>query len=242
MKKELTLNANACQGQSTTSMADMAAKIAQRLLAPAANYYSRVLGTKVSIRQVLLLINAQAAFVMAGVLLMGFTYPATSHISVLYRNEGFSPAHVSLLVSAMGAALFVGKCVYGQAADKLGNFRSGNIFFGMLVIGSALCCLAGNGNMGLAVAAVVLVSCGSVLLSVGLTIIADAVAKKQYYAVVVRRIQIIYMLGSMVFGVVPGIIADHVGNYIPAYVLITVFAAAAALLIQPILYKRSRQQ
>ena len=109
----------------------------------------------------------------------------------------------------------------------------------MLVIGSGLCCLAGNGSIVLAMASVILVSCGSVLLSVGLTIIADAVAKQQYYAVVVRRIQIIYMLGSMVFGVVPGIIADHAGNYIPAYVLITVFAAAAMLLIQPILYKRS---
>ncbi len=75
MKKELTLNANACQGQSTTSMADMAAKIAQRLLAPAANYYSRVLGTKVSIRQALLLINAQAAFVMA-------VFPSDCHIAL----------------------------------------------------------------------------------------------------------------------------------------------------------------
>ena len=178
-------------------------------------------------------------FVMIGILLMGFSYAATSHISVLYSNAGFSADQVSLIVSAMGAALFIGKCVYGQAADKLGSYRSGNIFFGMLVIGSGLCCLAGNGSIVLAMASVILVSCGSVLLSVGLTIIADAVAKQQYYAVVVRRIQIIYMLGSMVFGVVPGIIADHAGNYIPAYVLITVFAAAAMLLIQPILYKRS---
>lgn len=178
-------------------------------------------------------------FVMIGILLMGFSYAATSHISVLYSNAGFSADQVSLIVSAMGAALFIGKCVYGQAADKLGSYRSGNIFFGMLVIGSGLCCLAGNGSIVLATASVILVSCGSVLLSVGLTIIADAVAKQQYYAVVVRRIQIIYMLGSMVFGVVPGIIADHAGNYIPAYVLITVFAAAAMLLIQPILYKRS---
>lgn len=178
-------------------------------------------------------------FVMIGILLMGFSYAATSHISVLYSNAGFSADQVSLIVSAMGAALFIGKCVYGQAADKLGSCRSGNIFFGMLVIGSGLCCLAGNGSIVLAMASVILVSCGSVLLSVGLTIIADAVAKQQYYAVVVRRIQIIYMLGSMVFGVVPGIIADHAGNYIPAYVLITVFAAAAMLLIQPILYKRS---
>ena len=184
----------------------------------------------------------EVLFVMTGCLLMGLTYAATSHISVLYRNAGFASDQVSLIVSTMGAALFIGKCVYGQAADKLGSFQSGNIFFGMLVIGSLLCCLAGNGSMMTAMAAVVLVSCGSVLLSVGLTIIADAVAKQQYYAVVVRRIQIIYMLGSMVFGVVPGIIADHVGNYIPAYVLITVFAAAAALLIQPILFKRSRHQ
>lgn len=181
-------------------------------------------------------------FVMIGILLMGFSYAATSHISVLYSNAGFTADQVSLLVSAMGAALFIGKCAYGQAADKLGSFQSGNIFFGMLVVGSALCCMAGNRNTGFAMAAVLLVSCGSVLLSVGLTIIAGAVAKQQFYAVVVRRIQIIYMLGSMVFGVVPGIIADHVGNYIPAYILITVFAVAATLLIQPILYKRSSQK
>lgn len=179
--------------------------------------------------------------VMTGVLLMGFTYAATSHISVLYKNVGFQSEQVSLLVSAMGAALFIGKCVYGEAADKIGSFHSGNLFFGMLIAGSALCCFAGDRNMGLSMIAVLLVSCGSVLLSVGLTIIADAVAKQQYYAVVVRRIQIIYMLGSMIFGVVPGIIADHTGSYIPAYVMITVFAVLAMLLIQPILYGRSKE-
>ena len=179
-------------------------------------------------------------FVLTGVLLMGFSYAATSHISVLYRTEGFSADQVSLIVSAMGAALFVGKCIYGQAADRLGSFRSGNLFFGMLVSGSALCCFAGTGSMILAAAGDVLVSCGSVLLSVGLTIIAGAVARQQYYAVVVRRIQIIYMLGSMAYGVVPGIIADHTGTYVPAYLLVTIFAAAAAFLIQPVLYRRQR--
>ena len=171
---------------------------------------------------------------------MGFSYAATSHISVLYRTEGFSADQVSLIVSVMGAALFIGKCIYGQAADRLGSFRSGNLFFGMLISGSALCCFAGTGSMILAAAGDVLVSCGSVLLSVGLTIIAGAVARQQYYAVVVRRIQIIYMLGSMAYGVVPGIIADHTGTYVPAYLLVTIFAAAAAFLIQPVLYRRQR--
>lgn len=179
-------------------------------------------------------------FVMIGVLLMGFTYAASSHISVLYRNAGYQSGQVSLLVSVMGAALFIGKCFYGEAADKIGSYRSGNLFFGMMILGSALCCLAGNRNMFSAVIAVVLVCGGSVLLSVGLTIIANAVAKPRYYAVVVRRIQIIYMLGSMIFGVVPGMIADHAGSYVPAYAVITGFAVAAMLLIQPVLGRQSR--
>lgn len=177
-------------------------------------------------------------FVMTGALLMGFTYAASSHISVLYRNAEYSPEQVSLLVSLMGAALFIGKCVYGEAADKIGGYRSGNLFFGMLIVGSGLCCLAGRHNIALSSVAVALVSCGSVLLSVGLTVIAGAVAKKEYYAVVVRRLQIIYMLGSMAFGVVPGIIADHTGSYIPAYAIITVFAVVATLLVQPVLRRR----
>lgn len=177
-------------------------------------------------------------YIMAGVLLMGFTYAASSHISVLYKNAGYPTGQVSFLVSLMGAALFIGKCVYGETADKIGSYWSGNIFFGMLILGSVLCCFAGNHSMVTAAAAVALVSCGSVLLSVGLTIIANAVAKQQYYAVIVRRIQIIYMLGSMIFGVVPGMVADHVGNYIPAYATIAGFAAVAALLIQPVLHQR----
>lgn len=181
-------------------------------------------------------------FVLAGILLMGFSYAATSHISVLYRNAGYPAGQVSLIVSAMGAALFVGKCVYGEAADRLGSFRSGNIFFGMLVSGSAICCLAGIHNMALALAATLLVSCGSVLLSVGITIIANSVARQKYYALVVRRFQIIYMLGSMAYGVVPGIIADHTGTYIPAYILITFFAAGAMLLIQPVLRGREKAE
>lgn len=180
-------------------------------------------------------------FIMAGTLLMGFTYAASSHISVLYRNVGYSPEQVALLVSLMGAALFVGKCVYGEAADKIGAYCSGNLFFGMLIVGSGLCCLAGRHSIALSSAAVALVSCGSVLLSVGLTVIAGTVAKKEYYAVVVRRLQIIYMLGSMVFGVVPGIIADHTGSYIPAYAIMAVFAVAATLLVQPVLRKRESE-
>lgn len=78
-------------------------------------------------------------------------------------------------------------------------------------------------------------SIGSVLLSVGITVIGDAVAKPEYYTIVVKRIQIVYMLGSVAFGGVPGIIADRMGSYWPAYGLMTIFAVGAMGLIRPVL-------
>ncbi len=183
----------------------------------------------------------ETVFIIVGILLMGFTYAATSHISVLYKNSGFGTGEVSFLVSVMGAALFWGKCIYGEAVDKMGSFRSGNIFFSMLIFGSGLCCLAENTELIFASTAVALVSCGSVLLSVGLTVISNEIAKQEYYAVIVRRIQIIYMMGSMIFGVVPGLIADQTGSYIPAFVMITIFAVISAVLVQSVLYKRCKE-
>lgn len=194
-------------------------------------------GRKKAKRPVMRITARQSAMVMAGALFMGFTYAASSHISVLYKSEGYSAGEVSLLVSVFGAALFIGKCVYGQAADRLGSFASGNIFFGVLVLGNLMTCFASGGSMMTASASVILVGIGSVLLSVGLTIIADTVAEPQHYAVVVRRIQIVYMLGSMCFGSVPGMIADKTGSYIPAYLLMALFAAAAALLVQTVLFR-----
>ena len=70
MKAVLTNCPNGCGHMTAGTMhgaqpATRAAKAAARLVAPVARYYSRVLGEKVSTRQTLLLLNAQAAFVMA---------------------------------------------------------------------------------------------------------------------------------------------------------------------------------
>lgn len=64
MKNEITLSAKTigtrCAGFSKFAVAASVA----RMLAPLAGYYSQVLGTKVSLRHTLLLLNAQAAFLL----------------------------------------------------------------------------------------------------------------------------------------------------------------------------------
>ena len=65
MKNEMALNAAGGKASPAASPADVLARAAGKVLAPLSRYYSGVLGTKVSARQTLLLVNAQAAFAMA---------------------------------------------------------------------------------------------------------------------------------------------------------------------------------
>ena len=80
MDNKMTLTANAAEtinmAAETMNMSNGSAKVAstvQRIVAPLARYYSRVLDTEVSTRQTLLLVNAQAAFFMT-------VFPADCHL------------------------------------------------------------------------------------------------------------------------------------------------------------------
>lgn len=64
MKDEMTLTTGLAHDDKVRGSADMAAKSVRKALMPIVRYYSRVLGEELSIRQTLLLINAQAAFFM----------------------------------------------------------------------------------------------------------------------------------------------------------------------------------
>ena len=81
----------------------------------------------------------------AGSFLMGAQgNPGIMHIPVLYTSEGFTAVFAATLMSIIGAALTVGKIVFGEVTDKIGGFRSSIIFFILLVLGNGLCCLAGS--------------------------------------------------------------------------------------------------
>ena len=48
----------------------------------------------------------------------------------------------------------------------------------------------------------------------------------------VRSINIAYTVGVLVFGPMPGILADRLGSYVPAYGLFVLFSGATLLLVQ----------
>jgi hypothetical protein len=85
---------------------------------------------------------------------------------------------------------------------------------------------------------------GLPLATVGLTVFARDLSTPDQYAATIRQFQLAYMAGSLLFGPVPGFLADTTGSYFPTYRLLTVFAVISMLLMETVYYRvegRSRK-
>lgn len=170
--------------------------------------------------------------------------PGYSHISVLYTNEGFHPETVALFMSVLGITILLGKMLFGEISDRLGLYRSNYIFFSMYVIGIGLCCLAFLQSMALGFAAMLILGMGYSVGTVGLPLYGlDMVGDPKDAAKQVKRFQVAYMIGAMVFATVPGIMADAADSrYISAFVVMTVMMAVAMLITQGTYFTLKRRQ
>ena len=177
----------------------------------------------------------QKVLLILGVLLCGMSFNVSPFLAVLLREKSFDADTVALLISFMGLALVVVKCVYGEAADFFGKLLAGTIFHGMYILGTLLCTICIPGSRAISYVAMFFLGMGFPMLSVGLSELAAATAYEEYYADGVRQFQIIYMLGSIFFGVVPGFLADQLGSYQPVYMILTLLAVGSALLQQTVL-------
>lgn len=153
--------------------------------------------------------------------------PGFMHLTVLYTSEGFGPMTVALVISVAGIVMTAFKVVCGETADRLGGFRSSSLFFGIFFLSNLLCCLAFLRSIPLALVAAVLFGMGCPISTVGIPIWAGDLVSQEHYADVLRRLQLIYAAGAMLFATMPGIIADHLGSYVPVYGLFALMLAGA---------------
>ena len=170
---------------------------------------------RVMTRQMWLLLGCASLFMGA------LANPGFSHLSVLFTSEGFSSATVALIISGTGVMITLGKLIFGEATDHIGGGRSTLLFGGILVVGHVLCCLAFTQSLVLAVLTVLFLGLGYPIATMGPSVWSNDLAAPEQYPTVVRRLQVIYAGGALAFSSLPGILADHLGGYLPAYLLFT---------------------
>lgn len=178
-----------------------------------------------------------AAPILVGLMMLGlalYGIPGNtmfSHVSVLYAAENYDAGAVSLLVAVLGGTIAVGKLIYGAVADKIGTLRASLIFYILVVIGGVMCCSASNGSVPMAVAATGIMGIGMAVSSVSISMYASGAATAADYAAMVTRFQLSFNLGSLLFGRVPGMIADSTGSYIPAFQIMSGIAVVSAVML-----------
>jgi MFS family permease len=166
---------------------------------------------------------------------------AYAHLSVLYSTAGFSPHDVSIILSVIGFTLIVSKIVYGQSVDRLGGYASNNIFFALVFIGYILCSLADYENLAGGLIAIVIAGFGLPIATVGISVFAADLAGVGSQIRMLQVFQVLYAIGSTIFGFVPGLIADQTGSYAPFYAATVGVTLLCFVLIQ-LSYRHVRRQ
>ena len=153
------------------------------------------------------------------------------HLSILFSSSGFGGNMVATLLSIAGFSLIVGKILFGSVTDRFGGFKSCLLFSVFILIGDTVCCMAPLTSGLLSTLGCIILGMGLSVSTMGPSIWANDIMCRKHYGATVRRFQILYAAGSLIFGSVPGIIADIFGgSYVPAYIMFTVFSAIIILM------------
>ena len=175
---------------------------------------------------------------LASLLIGGPGGPGFSHLTVLYTSAGYDSGLVAALISYMGVVILVGKIFCGQVYDRLGGRRGNHYVFGVLLLGLLLCCLAPVGGLALPFLAMTAFSLGLAITAVSPSAWASDLFAPEQYGEMVRSITVAYTLGTLVFGPIPGILADRMESYVPAYGLFALFLAISLGIFQTV-YRRA---
>lgn len=183
-------------------------------------------------------INAMfIAVVFIGVLgVTGF-----ASISIHYSTEGYDAYRVSLIISAVGLALTIGKFMMGEVLDLWGAIKTNWLFFSMAILGAILFTFGNTIGFIPSVIAACLFGAGDSVATVGLTAYAKDLSTLEDYAATQQQYQLGFKLGGLLSGSVPGLIANYTGTYRGFYLLVAVVTVISTVVIQRSYLRRSKE-
>ena len=155
----------------------------------------------------------------------------SGHLSVLSRSCGYSVRAAATVVSLQGGVLVCSKLLSGDMADKFGPKRCTTLLMIVFILGSALVQLMNGVSLFWCFAPVALMGFGASVYNVGPPLWAADLSDRAGYPRLLKWLQIFYNLGGILFSAVPGIIADHTGEYKSAYALIACMIAVSLVIL-----------
>jgi len=155
------------------------------------------------------------------VLLGAQTSVAYSHLSVLFKSQGYDSYTIATVIMVSGLSMTGAKILFGYLSKKISIVNRNYLFGIMLISGDILLCLCKN-NLAVLYSGAILFSAGLSLTTVGRSEWEGDFSSEDQYANMVRFSNIGYAAGSFVFSALPGILADIFdGCYVPSFIFFT---------------------
>ena len=169
--------------------------------------------------------------VPALLLLGAVANPGYNHMSVFLNGQGFTPEVIAVSFSIGSACATAGKFLFGWIADRFSTWYCNIIYGFLLIAGLVLLCITHSvPGMFIGVAAF---DIGISIAMTGPTAWAGDLSEPEDYDMTIQRFQKMYTLGSLVFTLLPGMIADRCGgSYLPAFWIFTAFSVYIILAVQ----------
>ena len=166
---------------------------------------------------------------------------ASSHLSILTVASGYSAQTAALVATLFGLFLIVGKFIYGEIADR-STVEKASVLF--MLIYAAACCesLLFNGtSLWCCWLFPLLLGLGCSFFTVGYPLWAADLSSAEHYSKTLRRFQILYCAGGIIFTGIPGRIADSTGEYKSSYLLMALLVLVSLFMLHHA-YRRRAQR
>ena len=183
--------------------------------------------------------RAHTALMAAMVMVGAFSMGGCAYLSALFVSCGIDIGLAALLVSLAGICLTLAKLGVGEVIDRVGTKVASAGMFAVLIVGLLMSCAIPFCGPAIAIVVTVLVGMGISLGSVGTSVWSLELSDEAHRTKSIKDCQIGYAFGGLLMNVIPGPLKVLTGSYVISYVLMGVFAAAAAVIVLRI-YRRYR--
>ena len=156
----------------------------------------------------------------------------SGHLSVLTRSCGYSVQTAATVVSLQGMVLVCSKFLSGGMADRFGPKRCTSLLMALFILGCSAVQLMNGVSMFWCFVPICLMGFGASVYNVGPPLWAGDLSDRAGYPKLLKWLQIFYNLGGILFSAVPGIMADHTGEYKSSYALIAAMMLSSLLILR----------
>ncbi len=156
-----------------------------------------------------------------GCFLIGMTLvPTLGHVSPILTSLGFDPVFAAMMISIYGIVMIGSKVLTGFIIDKTGTFK-GNMITGVFWTIAMILPFFISSNSMVAIIFAVFIGLGGPIGSIFVPLWILDLIPKESYAKAVSLCQGIFVLGGSLGGIIPGIIFDITGSYLPTFYVFT---------------------